>query len=209
MNKLSHYFLVDGVKKGGIAIAIGIALALLDFETLSFLSFLYGVYLLVAYRKPRRYGVLLDGKGVVSPVDGRLQKIEEDLQSYKLTIESAFLDAGVLYAPIDGEVEHMEYQNGTRLPKHSLLFEKLNEEMGIKYRLGNNSVEVVHRLKRSLLPLQRYTKIGQKHRCGEIVGFGSQTVTQISLPKGFRLNLHPGDRLKGSETILGYFDTQS
>ncbi len=202
---LENYFFQAGVKKAFIAVVVALVLAILDFETVSFFAFVFALFTLYVYAKPKRFAASLDGKGVVSPVDAKVLRIDEEHDGYKLVLESSPFMSGVVYAPVDGKISSIVFQKGTRLPKHSMLFEKLNERVAIEWESENGTIGMTQITKRTPYDMQWLVRNGQNLFCAQPLGFAHNCVTEITLPKSFRLNVKSGEKLVGSQTIVGYF----
>ncbi len=206
MHRLETYFFASGLRKSFKALLIGVVFALLDLETLSFAAFVIATFTLVLYKKPKRYALSLDGEGILSPIDGKLVEIKEKKNHYKLFIESNLLDCCSIFAPIDGKIVSTKLQKGTRLGKDSVLFKKLNEKAVIKLQLHEKKIKIKLNLKRSPYEMELYGKKDQILHAGETIAFACNALVEIEIPKPFRLDPNFGDKLKGAQTILGYFD---
>ncbi len=208
MDQIRKLFLPTGVTKALYAFGATLLLAVLDLETAAFAAFLLTIFFLYAYRNPKRTAVDLGDYGIVSPVDGKVVSIEniaEDTYGFKVTIESGVLDAGVLKAPFDAELQSVELFRGTRLSKSSVLFEKLNERCELLFVKAHKKVRIVHVLKRSVLDAECMTEASKEVTCCTSYGFAYCAQTTLYLPKEFRLNISVGTKLLAAQNIIGYF----
>ena len=183
--------------------------ALLELEFFSTVAFLLVLFFLYSFRNPERELSFLDANAVVSPVDGRVKAIDEidDAQyGYKVTIESDYLHVGILRVPISANLKALRILKGARTSKKSKLFNDLNEMAELVFTDENeNSVKVVHRLKQTFAPLSvEITQNNAVHK-GSRYGYALSSVTELYLPKNFRLNIKPSREIEASHSLIGYF----
>ncbi|HIP14649.1 MAG TPA: phosphatidylserine decarboxylase [Sulfurimonas autotrophica] len=183
--------------------------ALLDLELFSLVAFLLALFFVYSFRNPERELSFLDPKAVVSPVDGVVKTIDEidDAQyGYKVTIESNYLHVGVLRVPISANLKALNILKGARTSKNSKLFYDLNEMAELVFTYENeNSVKVIHRLKQTFAPLSvEITQNNTVHK-GSRYGYALNSVTELYLPKNFRLDIKPSREIKASHSLIGYF----
>jgi len=182
---------------------------ILDLETLSFFSFVMIFVVVYFFRNPERELTIFDSGSVVSPVDGELISIDEiidDKYAYKVLVHSNYTDVGVLRVPFDALVESISVENGARLSSRAKISSEINAKMEIVFSQGKlNRVKVKHVLTRSIASLIMKMSKGQSLRQSTRYGFMLNGFTEIYIPKNFRLSVNTGDKLKASESLLGFF----
>ena len=182
---------------------------IIDFDLFAFISFIFIFVFAYLYRNPERELAIFEQNSVVSPVDGIIsfiEELEDDEYAYKIEIEGNYLEIGILRAPIDGIVEKSVLQNGTRLPKSSLLCSAINENAELIFRNSpSNSIKIQHILTKSFISLDIDAKEGDKVRQSSRYGSMIHGHTNIYIPRNFRLNIDVGHKVTASQTLLGYF----
>ena len=207
----SNLFLIskNGFRYILYAFVTSALLKLLDFDTLSFLSFLLIFLIVYFFRNPEREVTIFDEGSVVSPVDGTVVSIEDLLDSeygYKVVVKSSYFDIGVLRVPFDSSVASVSQKSGACLPSESVLSKDVNTQVKIVFNHGEfNQIQVKHILSQSFAPLDISMLQNQNMRQSTRYGFMLHGVTEIYLPRNFRLNINNGDKLTASESLLGFF----
>ena len=182
-------------------------LAAFDFEVLAFFAAVATLFFLAAYRNPLRNSPDISDFGVIAPVDGRvvsIEEIEDGKYGYRLLVDSSVVHSAPLRAPFQAERISLRLRHGSRLPRSSRLFMTLNESLEARFESGKRAVKVLHTLKRSPLSIE-VSKLGDGVECCEVYGFAYNALTEIYLPKMFRLNVTNGQLLLASQNIIGYF----
>lgn len=195
-----------------IAYAMGAFLifSILDLSFFQFLSFLAIVSFLFIFRNPERELPNFEENQVLCPVDGEVLSIESldasDAYAYKVLINTTYKDVGILRAPMSASVAYLKKNNGTRLSLDTPLAHKINENVTIVFEDANkNKIKLTHILKQSLcgvhVDLKSTDRVLQSARYGLMIN----GVTEIYLPKNFRLSLILGEETTASESLVGYF----
>ena len=165
------------------------------------------------FRDPER-GVP-PGEGlVVSPADGRVVSIaavrDDSLFADAVSRISIFLsplDVHINRAPVAGRVDDIRYQAGKFLAAYKDDASRVNEQNALRIvdeREKNwGVVQIAGVLARRIVcRVKRGEALARGQRFGLIM-FGSRT--DIYLPKGCRLEVTEGQRVKGGETVIGRF----
>jgi len=198
-----------GIKYVGVSSLIFFFCMLLDLNFLSFFVFLITLGFVFIFRNPEREIPFFEDASVVSPVDGIVSSIESinDVEyTYKIIIESSYADVGVLRTPINAKVKSLLLFRGARVSENTDLYNKMNENMSLVFEnTKGNCITVKHRLKQTFSPLCIDIAEEQQLRQGVRYGVAVNATTSIYFPQNFRFNVHVGDQLKGSQTLLGYF----
>lgn len=186
-----------------------IVFTLLDLELFAFIALLATAFFIYVFRNPERELLFLEDQAVVSPVDGVVRSIDEldsDDFGYKVQIESDYFTSAVLRSPMRSEVEEFKLIRGARTAKDSKLFHDLNERAEIIFcDAYNNKIKVVHRLKKSMIPLEVDFIAQHTYMQGSRYGYALNAMTEIYLPKNFRFDIKPNKNLKAAESLIGYF----
>ncbi|MGH7854159.1 MAG: phosphatidylserine decarboxylase family protein [Candidatus Binatia bacterium] len=165
------------------------------------------------FRDPERS--IPDGEGlVVSPADGKVVSIADvsgDSRfadaSTRVSIFLSPLDVHINRMPVGGRIDDVQYRPGKFLAAYKEEASEKNEQNALKGvdekgRLFG-VVQIAGVLARRIVCR---AKPGDVLRRGDRFGlimFGSRT--DLYLPRGCRLEINEGQRVKGGETILGRF----
>ena len=180
-------------------LAIGILLTL---ATLAVAAF---------FRDPERKIPTGDGL-LVSPADGKVVSIAEvkgdSMFAEAVTRVSIFLsplDVHINRVPMAGKIEEIKYQPGKFLAAYEVEASRVNEQNAVKIVDEKGLVLGVVQIagvmaRRIVCRVKRGDALARGERIGLIM-FGSRTDTY--LPKGCRVEVTEGQRVKGGETILG------
>lgn len=163
------------------------------------------------FRDPEREIPTGDGL-LVSPADGKVVSIAEvkgdSMFAEAVTRVSIFLsplDVHINRAPVAGKIEEIKYQAGKFLAAYNPEASRVNEQNAVKivdekgFTLGVVQIAGVM-ARRIVCRVKRGDALARGERIGLIM-FGSRTDTY--LPKGCRVEVTEGQRVKGGETILG------
>jgi len=180
-------------------LVIGVLLTLATFAIAAF------------FRDPERKIPAGDGL-LVSPADGKVVSIAEvrgdPIFAEAVTRVSIFLsplDVHINRVPVAGKIEEIKYQAGKFLAAYNAEASRVNEQNAVKivdekgFALGVVQIAGVM-ARRIVCRIKRGDALARGQRFGLIM-FGSRTDTY--LPKGCRVEVKEGQRVKGGETILG------
>lgn len=185
----------------------------LDF--LKFLAFIATLFFIFVFRNPERENMLYQENSVVSPVDGTIVSIEElhekSGSGFKVEVDGTYLNVSLLRIPFTSTLEQIEMRKGARLSPLSPLSNSINEntELVFSDKKSSNKIKIVHRLKQSFKSIDIDIKETQSLMQGARYGLMINGVTTIYLPHNFRLNVGIGSELVASETLIGYFMSES
>jgi phosphatidylserine decarboxylase len=165
------------------------------------------------FRDPERS--IPTGEGlVVAPADGRVVSIAEmkgDANfadaATRVSIFLSPLDVHINRVPVTGKISEVRYRGGKFLAAYKEEASERNEQNALEVvdeqgkRLG--VVQIAGVLARRIVcRVKRGDSLSRGERFGLIM-FGSRTDTY--LPRGCRIEVKEGQRVKGGETILGRF----
>jgi phosphatidylserine decarboxylase len=178
---------------------IGILLTLATFAVAAF------------FRDPERKIPTEEGL-LVSPADGKVVSIAEVMGDpifaeavMRVSIFLSPLDVHINRVPVAGKIEEIKYQPGKFLAAYEAEASRVNERNALKIvdknGLALGVVQIAGVLARRIVcRVKRGDALARGERFGLIM-FGSRTDTY--LPKGCRVEVKEGQRVKGGETILG------
>lgn len=166
------------------------------------------------FRDPERRIPMGEGL-VVSPADGKVVSIA-DVSSgspfadaaTRVSIFLSPLDVHINRMPVAGRVEEVSYQPGEFLPAYKETASERNERNSLKVidpqeRLFG-VIQIAGVLARRIVC---WVKPGDVLQRGDRLGlimFGSRT--DLYLPRGFKLEVRQGQKVKGGETIVGRWE---
>ena len=200
----------DGWKYIAYAIAACIIFSILDLDLFQFLSFVSILLLLYIFRNPERELPSFEENQVLSPVDGEVLSIDtldaSDAYAYKVVINTTYKDVAILRAPMNASVSYLKENKGARLSIDNPLARKINENVTIVFEdTHKNKIKLTHILKQSLcgvnVDLENKKRVVQSARYGLMVN----GITEIYLPKNFRISLIVGEEIIASKSLIGYF----
>ena len=197
------------------SVAALILFTIFDLDLLQFLAFLATLFFLFIFRNPERENMLYQQNSVVSPVDGVVSSIEElhneNSYAYKVEIEGSYLNVALLRVPFTSILESIELKRGARLSNLRSLSKSINENAVLIFNdeKSSNKMKIVHRLKQSVKGIDIDVNRGQNLLQGSRYGLVVNGTTELYLPHNFRLNVDVGNELRASESLVGYFMTES
>ena len=201
------------IAKEGIRWFLGLAALaciLLPFSLGAAIVFaIVGMLAALFFRIPGRISPSGDGI-VLSPADGKVVGVDEVEEPYfvkgrctRISIFLSILDVHMNYAPVDGVVDWVRYQEGQFRwafePKASDLNE--NQRIGISSQFGKILVRQIAGAVARRIVL--FKKVAERVDRGERIGmikFGSRV--EIYLPPGLSVHVKKGDRVAGGLTVL-------
>ncbi len=178
------------------------------------LSLLLFFFFVSFFRSPKRSALIQD-KAVVAPADGKVVVVEETEENevlkekcIQVSIFMSVFNIHVNWFPVTGSVRYVEHHNGrfqaAFLPKAS--FDNERTTVAMESSCGKTIVvrQIAGALARRIVC---YAKPGEKVRQGAQFGFikfGSRV--DLFFPLGSRIDVKPGQKVKGKQTILGWLD---
>jgi phosphatidylserine decarboxylase len=156
------------------------------------------------FRNPPRRIPLGDGL-ILSPADGRIIKVTKGRQNTTVSIFMSVFNVHVNRAPAAGTIKSIQYQRGRFLPANSGEASRHNEQNALQLESAAGVklvfVQVAGIIARRIVC---YVSKGDQVQRGEIFGailFGSRV--DVHLPKGVKVKVREGERVKGGESVLG------
>jgi phosphatidylserine decarboxylase len=182
---------------------------ILDLDFFAFVALVFMLFSAYIFRNPEREYPSFQENSITSPADGNviaIKKLTDSEYSYRIDIDSSYFDVSFLRMPLNAKVEKLAFYRGTRVSRNSKLFNDLNEytELLLSDKQANK-IRIVHRLKQSFAPL--FIDVLHNDELMKCSRYGVMLngISSIYVPKSFRVNVVLGDRVKASESLLGYF----
>ena len=198
-----------GLKYMAYSFAFFTLFVIFDFDFLTLVSFAFILIFAYIYRNPERELNVFEKNSFLAPVDGEIisiTEIEDEDYSYKITVDNSYLDVAVLRAPFDSKLESISVQKGARLSLDSSLAQSLNENVALVFSNVNASkVKIKHILKQSITTFDINVKESQFVQQTARYGTMPNGVSEIYIPRNFRLNINVGTKLRACETLVGFF----
>lgn len=176
------------------------------------LSIILFFFFLAFFRSPKREGYLQDD-AVISPADGKIVVVEETEENevlkekcIQVSVFMSVFNVHINWFPINGVVKYFKHHSGrfqaAYLPKAS--FE--NERTTVVIESPKGKTIVVRQIAGALARrIVCYAEVGTESKQGKQMGFikfGSRV--DVFFPLGSRIDVKPGQAVKGKQTILGW-----
>lgn len=171
-------------------------------------------FFLSFFRSPKREG-FRQRNAVISPADGKVVVVEETFESevlkekcIQVSIFMSVFNVHINWFPISGIVKYFRHHSGrfqaAYLPKASTD----NERTTVVLESENGKTIVVRQIAGALARrIVCYAQEGEKSQQARQMGFikfGSRV--DVFFPAGSRIDVKPGQKVKGKQTILGWID---
>lgn len=195
----------EGIKLLSVFFLVGIFFILSPFKWVSIPFFLSGIFVIYFFRDPNRE--VPDNEGcIVSPADGRVIGVEEipGENLKKISIFMSLFNVHINRIPYTGSVKKITYKRGRFRPANSLLsFENEQNIVDVETEAGWNYrvVQVAGILARRIVCRIKEKDIVKTGDRFGLIMFGSRV--DLYIPKDFPIFVKKGDRVKGSESIIG------
>jgi phosphatidylserine decarboxylase len=153
------------------------------------------VFMLFFHRDPDR---LPGGEGMLSPADGKIIQATPR----KITIFMSPSNVHVNRAPLDGVVRDIEYRKGTHRPAF-MRRACMNQQNRMYLETDDGDMELRQITGTLVRKIICYVQPGDQVSRGERIGmirFGSRV--EVSIPCGYNLQVHMGDKVRAGETVV-------
>jgi phosphatidylserine decarboxylase len=198
-----------GLKYMAYSFALFTLFVIFAFDFFALVSFIFIFIFAYIYRNPERELNIFEKNSFLAPVDGEviaINEISDAEYAYKVKVDNSYLDVAVLRAPYDSKLESISVHKGTRLSLNSPLSESLNENIELVFSNASASkAKIKHILKQSITSFDINVKESQFIHQTARYGTMPNGVTEIYIPRNFRLNINVGNKLLASQTLIGYF----
>jgi phosphatidylserine decarboxylase len=202
-------------KEGWPILAIAIVVNILVYQFIggvsAFICFLFLIFSVQFFRDPKRsLPKEFNENSVVSPADGQVVHIGEELNSYtnkqslKISVFMNVFNVHSNRAPIAGNIKHMQYFAGKFLNAAVDKASSENERNAIILQTSNNQeitfVQIAGLVARRIIC---YAKQGESLYAGQRYGFirfGSRV--DVYLPLGSEIKVQLGQKVSATSTLL-------
>ncbi|GGP23592.1 phosphatidylserine decarboxylase [Silvimonas iriomotensis] len=167
------------------------------------------IFVIQFFRDPARE-IPQAPKAILSPADGRIVVVEKAMDPYrkvealKISVFMNVFNVHSNRSPVDGTIEHIEYNAGSFLNAALDKASKENERNAVLARLADGTqvtfVQIAGLVARRILC---YAKVGDQLARGQRYGFirfGSRVDVYLPLTAKARVTI--GDKVSATETIL-------
>lgn len=205
------------VKEAIPFIAVFASLALLAaasrFGSLFWVLLLAALCVTAFFRNPHR-GIPEDPKAIVCPADGRILAVESipssgliPVPSRKISIFMSPLNVHVNRVPASGTVKRKAHVPGKFHVASRAEASSENERMELTIETPDGFslgiVQIAGRLARRIVCYPVEGDLVEKGKRFGLIRFGSRV--ELFLPQEVSVSVQPGQRVKGGETVMGYF----
>jgi phosphatidylserine decarboxylase len=203
MIKDAYLFVIPLIASAVLCVYLGLGLAALP---LVLLALFVGYF----FRNPVRDVPAGENK-IVSPADGKVVRIvsipEQDAEfpgGWSISIFLNIFDVHVNRAPIGGELERVEYKRGRFKVAYDEEASRVNEQNILTIRGRRLRVKVKQIAGLVARRVVCWKRPGSHLERGELFGlirFGSRV--DLLVPKGVKILVKMGDRVKGGSSVIG------
>ncbi len=178
---------------------------------ISFASLVILILVLQFFRYPKRF-VILNEKQVLAPSDGKICVIEESVEMevlnqkcLKVSIFMSPLNVHINWVPVPGKVVYCEHKRGQFYAAFKDKSAEENERHTTAIKLADGRQIVAKQVagavaRRILNFLKKDDEVTQDMEMG-FIRFGSRV--DLYLPLDTKLNIELGQKVTGSQTIIG------
>jgi phosphatidylserine decarboxylase len=201
-------------REGWLYVAVIILLLIASyFAEIAFVFMLLILFTaLYVYRNPERIANEDDLQAIISPVDGKIVKIDR-VNSELFNNESGVLvvirnlpfNVGLVRFPVNGKLGDVKTIHGLFLPPFNKLSKKLNERVLMMCKQNENSFAMKIRAGMFCRKIHLSSNRGNI-KGGARIAFIVDGSVELFLPMNSRIKLSVGDYVKSGESILGYFE---
>jgi phosphatidylserine decarboxylase len=165
------------------------------------------------FRNPHR-SLPENPKAIVCPADGKILDVETipsagliPVPSRKISIFMSPFDVHVNRVPASGTVKQKTHKPGkfyvASLPKASSKNERVELTIETPEGLSLGVVQIAGRMARRIVCYPAEGEAVEKGRRFGLIRFGSRV--ELFLPQEVSVAVRPGQKVKGGETVMGYF----
>ncbi len=165
------------------------------------------------FRNPPR-AIPEDPKAIVCPADGKILSVENApsanllaVPSRKISIFMSAFDVHVNRVPASGTVKRKAHVPGkfyvASLPKASTKNERVELVIETPDGFSLGVIQIAGRMARRIVCYPEEGDLVEKGKRFGLIRFGSRV--ELFLPQEVSVSVRPGQRVKGGETVMGYF----
>lgn len=173
------------------------------------------LFVMFFFRNPNRK-IIKDSKNILSPADGTVMEVKEIYEdsflkskAIKVSIFLSLFNVHVNKSPIDGVIKYCHYRPGKYLPAFKSHASDINEKNTIGIQNDNITILVSQITgfiaRRIVCWVKEQDTLNQGENFG-LIKFGS--CTEIIVPQNVKINVKPGQKVKGGISIIGVIDNE-
>jgi phosphatidylserine decarboxylase len=194
-----------------VILAAAAALSYLWFYPVAIFLLIILAFIIFFFRNPKR--IVPEGKNIiVSPADGTVMSVteidENDFikgKAVKVSIFLSLFNVHINRSPVKGTVRYTAYRPGKYLPAFKSHASDINERNTIGVETEEGVKIIVHQItgfvaRRIVCWVNKGDRLEAGERFG-LIKFGS--CTEIIMPAGVNISVKPGDKVRGSKSIIG------
>lgn len=170
------------------------------------------IFLAYFFRNPSRIAPDIDG-AAVAPADGKVIEIKKETENnllggevIKVSIFMSVLNVHINRMPMSGKITDILYKKGGFKPAFDHESSGKNEQNALIVQIDDGRqlaiVQVAGVIARRIVCWIRKGDMLQRGQRFGFIRFGSRI--DCYFPVNFKVDVSPGQRVKGGETILGY-----
>ena len=179
------------------------------------ISFLLMAFFVYFFRNPERVPEDFSDNAIISPSDGTILSITEDIspltkeKNTKISIRLSLFDVHIQRSPIEGKITAREYIHGEFLSLKDEKASELNEQNRVLFENNKTKItvnQIAGFITRRIVMFKNLGNIKLAERYG-IIMFGSQV--DIYLPKNVNLKISEFQKVKAGESVIGYLNEEN
>ncbi|TKX32053.1 phosphatidylserine decarboxylase [Campylobacter estrildidarum] len=190
-----------------ISLIIGLIIIFWILNSFSFILFFLLLLFLFIFRNPNRNLDCSDNKAILSPIDGKITKIDNIFHKelgeiIEISITNSFYNVGTFYAPFAMNINEIKIRYGLFLDDEIGKLNFLKEKIYID-ATTNSSKIILEIYAGSLGRKLNLGFISHDLKSGDKMGFLTNGILKLILPKNIRIQVGLGDEVR-SGSLLGY-----
>ncbi len=185
----------------------GATLAVLIFSDAVFLNLLLIIvsfFTAYLFYVPERVPAEVSKNAVISPVDGRVESVDEKGEGISIVIRKSLFDgSSVVRAPMECDIERKIRIHGLFLQESLPLAKSLNERAEVSWHLANREYLMKIRCGFYALALP-WINSSKSVEAGNGIALLSDGSVELVLPKFSKVEVAVGDKVVGGFSLLAY-----
>jgi phosphatidylserine decarboxylase len=185
---------------------------LINFSIAGFVLAALALFITYFFRNPSRTAPDIDG-AAVAPADGKIIEVKKETENnplggegIKVSIFMSVLNVHINRMPMSGKITDILYKKGDFKPAFDHESSGKNEQNALIVQIDDGQqlavVQVAGVIARRIVCWIRKGDMLQRGQRFGFIRFGSRI--DCYFPVNFEIDVSPGQRVKGGETILGY-----
>ena len=200
----------------GLFGSVTLVLALLGWTVPAFLLLALTLFTIYFFRNPERHAPQ-DPNAVVSPADGRVVFVGEvdetrfvHTRMLKVSVFMSVFNVHINRVPFAGKVVDLFHEKGSFLNAALDKASECNECCGMLMETSSGQrflvVQVAGLIARRIVCYPHIGMTLEKGMRYGLIRFGSRV--DLYLPPNWQVNVRPGDKVVGGETLIGYAESE-